>query len=381
AGVSVTYAPGIDTGAIVDPGGKCLDVAGANRANGTKIQLWECNSTDAQRWKRGANGSLQALGKCMDAAESLHLFDCNGSETQRWSAGPDGTIANSGKCLDGKLALGACPGQRWQIASGSSLHDEALAAARKAETAIVFVDKFETEGADLADIDFSAEQNQLIRDVAAANANTIVVINSGSAVTMPWLGQVRAVFECWYPGQEYGNAIAALLFGDANPSGKLPVTFPKSLADVPAHTAAQWPGENGTVHYSEDIDAGYRWYDRHQLEPLFPFGYGLSYTVFAYAHLQVERRRVSFDVTNTGKREGAEIAQVYVAQPAASGEPPKSLRGFAKVTLKPGETRRVTVSLDPRSFQYWSGGWKKAVGLQKVLVGSSSRDIHLTSDR
>jgi beta-glucosidase len=380
-GITVTYAAGIDTGAIVGPDGKCIDVAGADRSNGTKIQLWECNSTDAQRWVRGADGSLQSLGKCMDAsAANLQLFDCNGGEAQRWTL-ENGAIANSGNCLDGKLARGACPGAQWQISSGGALHDEAVAAARKAETAIVFVGKFETEGADLAGIDLSPAQDRLIRDVAAANPNTIVVVNSGSAVTMPWLGQVRAVFECWYPGQEYGNAIAALLFGDANPSGKLPVTFPKSLADVPAHTAAQWPGENGTVQYSEGIDVGYRWYDRHRLEPLFPFGYGLSYTTFAYAHLKVERRGVSFELTNTGQREGAEVAQVYVAQPATAGEPPKSLRGFAKVTLKPGETRRVTISLDRRSFQFWDAGWRKAPGGQKLLVGSSSRDIHLTSGR
>jgi beta-glucosidase len=219
--------------------------------------------------------------------------------------------------------------------------------------------------------------------VAAANANTVVVVNSGSAVTMPWAGTVRAILESWYPGQEYGDALAALLFGDANPSGKLPVTFPKSLADVPAQTAAQWPGQDGKVHYSEGIDVGYRWYDRHGLQPLFPFGHGLSYTTFAYANLSVTKPgksgkvTVSFDLVNSGKREGAEVAQVYVALPAATGEPPKSLRGFAKVALKPGETKRVAISLGLRSFQFWNGGWQMALG--KVLVGSSSRDIRLTA--
>jgi beta-glucosidase len=221
--------------------------------------------------------------------------------------------------------------------------------------------------------------------LAAANANTIVVVNSGSAVTMPWATQVRAIFESWYPGQEYGAALAALLFGDANPSGKLPVTFPKSLADVPAHTPAQWPGQDRTVQYSEDIDIGYRWYERRRVQPLFPFGFGLSYTTFAYANISVSKAgkaggvSVSFDLTNTGKREGAEVAQVYVALPARTGEPPKSLSGFAKVALKPGETRRVKISIDPRSFQYWDGGWKMASG--QVLVGSSSNDIKLTASR
>jgi beta-glucosidase len=201
---------------------------------------------------------------------------------------------------------------------------------------------------------------------------------------MPWAGAVRGIIEAWYPGQEYGNALASLLFGDVDPSGKLPVTFPASLADVPAHTTAQWPGQNNTVQYSEGVDVGYRWYDQQNITPAYPFGFGLSYTTFGYGNLTVGTPdasgnvAVSFDVTNTGARTGAEVAQVYVGQPSSTGEPPKNLRGFAKVSLTPGQTQRVTVTLDARSFQYWNGAWASAAGTDQIMVGASSRDIRLT---
>jgi beta-glucosidase len=261
---------------------------------------------------------------------------------------------------------------------GQNLHDEAVAAARSSDVAVVFAGLPQTEGRDLGSIDLPADQNRLIADVAAANPRTIVVINSGSAVTMPWASSVPAIIEAWYPGQEYGPALASLLFGDENFSGKLPVTFPRSLADVPASSPARFPGRNGSVRYDEGIDVGYRWYDRRGIKPLFPFGFGLSYTTFAYANLTVTGTGVSFDVTNTGTRDGAEIAQVYVSQPAASGEPPRTLAGFRRVPLKAGQTRRVTVDLPARSFQYWDHGWVKAPGAQTIAVGSSSRDIRLT---
>lgn len=196
---------------------------------------------------------------------------------------------------------------------------------------------------------------------------------------MPWAGSVKAIIAAWYPGQEYGNALAALLFGDANFSGKLPVTFPRSLSDVPANTPAQFPGQNGTVQYSEGIDVGYRWYDRKNIAPLFPFGFGLSYTSFSYANLAVTGPDssgavgVSFDVTNTGTRAGSEIAQLYVGQPSSSGEPPRNLRGFSRVMLAPGQTQRVPSTLDARSFQFWNGAWSTAAGSHVIAVGSSSR--------
>ena len=166
----------------------------------------------------------------------------------------------------------------WAPPQTPSLLDQAVAAAKKASVAVVFASNFETEGADLPTIDLPASENQLISAVAAANPDTVVVLNTGSAVTMPWLSQVKGVIEAWYPGQDDGDEIAAVLFGDVNPSGKLPVTFPRSLAQVPASTPAQWPGVDGTVQYSEGLLVGYRWYSTKHITPLFPFGYGLSYT-------------------------------------------------------------------------------------------------------
>ncbi len=272
----------------------------------------------------------------------------------------------------------------WQIPN-QNLHDQAVAAAKSAQLALVFVSKPEGEGADLNNIDLSSDQNQLVTDVAAANPNTVVVVNSGSAITMPWANSVKGIIENWYPGQTDGTAVAALLYGDVNFTGKLPVTFPQSLADVPASTAAQWPGQNGTVQYSEGLNVGYRWYDAQNKTPLFPFGYGLSYTSFGYSNLSVGTPdasgnvAVGFDVTNTGSRSGAEVAQVYVGQPPVTGEPPKNLRGFSRVSLGPGQTQHVTVTLDARSFQYWANNaWTNAGGTNQIYVGASSRDIRLT---
>jgi beta-glucosidase len=399
SGVTVTNSPGSATAGITGLGGKCIDVAAANTANGTTIQLYDCNGTNAQTWSQASDGSLRALGKCMTAQGSangakVQLYDCNNGAGQKWTA-TNGTLVNQGLCLDATgqssangtpLQLWACgggAGQKWTLPTGGG-HDAAVTAARNAQLAVVFVSKFESEGADLSDISLPADQNQLVTDVAAANPNTVVVVNSGSAVAMPWAANVRGIIEAWYPGQEYGSALASLLYGDVNPSGKLPVTFPAALADVPARTTAQWPGQNNTVQYSEGVDVGYRWYDRQNLTPQFPFGFGLSYTTFGYANLTVAppdsagNVSVAFDVTNTGTRAGAEAAQVYVGQPGSTGEPPKNLRGFTRVSLSPGQTQRVTVTLDARSFQYYSGGWQTAPGAHQILVGASSRDIRLT---
>ena len=270
----------------------------------------------------------------------------------------------------------------WQVPN-QNLDGDAVTAAKAAQTAIVFVDNAEGEGADLNNIDLAGAQNQLVSDVAAANPNTIVVVNSGSAVTMPWANSVKGIVENWYPGQEDGNAIAALLYGDTNFSGKLPVTFPQSLAQVPANTAAQWPGQNGQVQYSEGVDVGYRYYDSNNETPLFPFGFGLSYTSFGYSGLTVSppdsngNVTVGFTVTNTGKVAGSDVAQVYVGEPSSTGEPPNSLRGFQRVTLNPGQSQQVSVVLDAQSFQYWSNGWVNAAGANTISVGDSSRALPL----
>ena len=168
-----------------------------------------------------------------------------------------------------------------------------------------------------------------------------------------------------------------------NPSGKLPVTFPASLAQVPASTAAQWPGTNGTVQYSEGVLVGYRWYTTKHITPLFPFGYGLSYTSFAFSNLVVrsghDGYRVSAEVTNTGHRSGAEVAQLYVGDPASTGEPAEQLKGFQRVTLRPGETKRVTFRVSRDAFAWWNGQWTVTPGTYSLMVGDSSANLPLTA--
>ncbi len=279
-----------------------------------------------------------------------------------------------------------------------ALAQRAIEAARRAEV-VVFVGGLthqsfgDDEGVDRRDLALFAHQDTLIARVAAVNPRTVVVLVSGGPLAMdPWLGKVPAVLESWYGGSEAGHALAAVLFGDVSPSGKLPCTFPKRLADSPAHatgSALQFPGENGEVHYDEGLLVGYRWFDTKAFEPLFPFGHGLSYTSFRYSDLRPtlsedrEGPRVSLRcaVTNTGPRKGAEIVQAYVRplKPPVA-RPDKELKGFAKVTLEPGETREVAIDLGPRAFAYYdpeAKGWRVAPGGYDLLVGASSRDIRL----
>jgi beta-glucosidase len=261
----------------------------------------------------------------------------------------------------------------------------AAAAARAADVAVVMVGDDETEGSDRPSLALSGNQDALVSAVAAANPHTVVVVKSGGPVLMPWLNQVPAVVEAWYPGEEDGNVVASVLFGDVDPSGKLPITFPKAAGDVPAHTPERYPGVNGVATYSEGLQVGYRWYDAQDIAPLFPFGYGLSYTSFAFEHLTVTpvlglggHVTVGVDVTNTGSRAGADVAQAYVTDPAAAGEPPRQLKGFAKVELAPGQTKHVTMQLDERAFSTWdtpAQQWTTHDGTYTVSVGDSSRDL------
>jgi beta-glucosidase len=195
---------------------------------------------------------------------------------------------------------------------------------------------------------------------------------------MPWLRKVGAVVENWYPGQVDGDAIAPILFGDVDPSGHLPETFPRRLADGPLRTALQYPGVNGQVVHSERLLVGYRWYASKRIAPLFPFGFGLSYTTFRFSRLSVERAHVSFTVTNTGRRSGADVAQLYVGDPASTGEPPLQLEGYTRVVLAPGHRAAVTIDLPRRAFAYWStqkDRWTVAAGCYSLMVGDSS--VHL----
>lgn len=244
----------------------------------------------------------------------------------------------------------------------------AAAAARDAETAIVFIGRngeWDTEGSDLVGITLPGRQNELVAAVAAANPRTVVVLQSGGPVEMPWLAEVAAVVSAWYPGQEAGNAIADVLTGAAEPGGRLPQTFPVRWSDNPAHSqdAEIYPGHAGKVRYEEGLFIGYRHYDRLGIAPMFPFGFGLSYSTFALSNLTVDASRfeadgavdVSVDVTNTGTRPGSDVVQIYVSAPEASlPRPEKELKGFAKVTLAAGETRRVSIPLDDRAFAFYA---------------------------
>ena len=191
------------------------------------------------------------------------------------------------------------------------------------------------------------------------------------------------MLDAWYPGQTNGTSLASVLFGQTDPGGHLPVTFPASLSQVPASTTAQFPGNGTTVQYSEGIDVGYRWYDAKDITPLFPFGYGLSYTRFAFSGLRVSRAvtdgtadvRVSATVTNTGRRAGSDVAQLYLGDPASSGEPPRQLGGFQRVDLAPGASARVSFTLTPQQMSWWSdsaNGWTQTAGTYSVSVGDSS---------
>jgi beta-glucosidase len=268
--------------------------------------------------------------------------------------------------------------------------EAAAQTASETDVAVVFAHQSVSEGSDIGSIDLPAEQNEMIRRVAAVNPRTIVVLATSSAVTMPWIDDVEAVLETWYGGQEMGNALAALLFGDVNPSGKLPVTFPRSLTDVPASSPLQWPGRDGRTLYFEGLKVGYRHYDANGITPLFPFGHGLSYTTFAFGPLTVQptagkpdgNYTVSVSVTNTGSRQGAEVVQLYMGHPASAGEPPKQLRRFRKITLAPGESRLVQFLLHRRDLAHWhvgSGHWIAPLGTYTVMVGNSSRNLPSTA--
>ena len=246
---------------------------------------------------------------------------------------------------------------------------------------------FEGEGNDRNTLDMPGPQKELIEAVAKANSNTVVVLFNGTPVPMPWLSQVAAVVEAWYPGQEGGNAIAAVLLGDTNPSGKLPFTFPKKLSDSPAQ--ANYPGSNGVVRYAEGLYVGYRYYDTKNVEPLFPFGYGLSYTRFKYDHLKVNgslsaaqpKVTVTLDVENTGAYAGKEVVQLYVHDVESSlDRPAREMKGFNKVALAPGEKTNVTFTLDKDTFAFYHPDRKEWVvepGEFEILIGSSSRDLRL----
>lgn len=274
---------------------------------------------------------------------------------------------------------------------GSNVSTAATTAAA-ADVAIVFVRDYSTEGADRSTLALPGNQNKLIRTVAAANPHTVVVLETGAPVLMPWLHRVSAVLEAWYPGARGGHAIARLLFGLVNPSGKLQQTWPVSNTQLPASTPREFPGVNGNEHYSEGVDVGYRWYYDHRQRPAFVFGYGGSYTSFAYSGLSIsrgsgtsqQRFAISFRVRNTGTRAGRDIVQAYVSKPdRAVHTPNRELAAFANVSLAQGASTLVRMRIGPRQLAYWDSN-QHAFAVQrgnyKISVGGSSRFLPLSTN-
>ncbi|WP_347567011.1 beta-glucosidase [Caulobacter sp. CCUG 60055] len=290
-----------------------------------------------------------------------------------------------------KAIKAAAPGSQVRFADGADAQ-AAAALARSSDVVVVFATQWQTEAQDVPNLSLPNGQDALIEAVAAANPRTVVVLETGNPVLMPWLDKVGAVLEAWYPGARGGEAIADVLFGEVNPSGKLPITFPRSEAQLPR---PKLPGldmpmgflgveQPFDVEYPEGAAIGYKWFESRGQSPLFPFGYGLSYTRFSYGGLKVEggpSLTVSFDVTNAGSRQGKEIAQVYATPPGTGGL--RRLIGWGKVDLKPGETRRVVVKADPRllaEFDPAAGGWRIEGGGYAVAVGGDSASVALKGE-
>ena len=286
-----------------------------------------------------------------------------------------------------------------KIEFNSGQDPSAAAFAKNADVAIVFAYQWLSEGLDLPTLSLPDNQDALIEQVAAANPRTVVVLETGTAVTMPWIGIVGAIVEAWYAGSSGHEALASVLAGDVNPSGKLAMTFPRSVADLPhpvipplapedegqgtgAEKGPARADSNYTIHYDEGLKVGYKWYEAEHKQPLFPFGFGLSYTTYSYSNLKVDnaQRTVSFVVKNTGQRNGVEIAQVYATLPEAAGEPFKRLVGWHRVELAPGESKTVTVALDPRVmsiFDEQKNTWTLLPGAYQIFAGPSSADTSL----
>ena len=284
--------------------------------------------------------------------------------------------------------MGQSPQSRIRYLSGNDI-GEAVRQAKWADRVIVFATQWAAESQDVS-LTLTGNQDALIAAVAAANPHTVVVLETGGPVLMPWLSQVAGVLETWYPGSGGGEAIAGVLFGAVDPSGHLPVTFPESLQQLPHVSlpgAGRPAGQAFQVEYRAGAAVGYKWYDRHGLKPLFPFGYGLSYTRFDYGALRarVENRGlvVSFEVKNVGQRAGAAVPQVYVEPKAGGWEAPRRLAGWSKVLLAPGASASESVTVDPRllsTFDEGSQSWRIAPGSYEIRLGESAADVRLSAE-
>jgi beta-glucosidase len=278
------------------------------------------------------------------------------------------------------FAVDGYPAPAFGIADETAPLAAAVAAARRASVAVVFTGELQREGADRS-LELPGDADQLIAAVAAVNPHTVVVINSGGAVYMPWLPKVAGVVEAWYPGEADGTAVAAVLTGRVDPSGRLPITFPASPGAQPASTVAEFPGIDADVSFGTGLDVGYRWYQANGVVPLFPFGYGLDYTTFGLSDAQITPSpaggySIQVNVTNIGSRLGADVVQAYVAYPSGLGEPPEQLRGFTRVVVAPGGTTRATIVLPVSGFASDAGATSTVVAGRYVIgVGESSADL------
>jgi|TARA_X000000368_G_scaffold311141_1_gene249011 beta-glucosidase len=269
-----------------------------------------------------------------------------------------------------------------------NLLEEAIKTSREADAVILIVgtnSDWETEGNDRSELALPADQDKLIESVIKENANTVVVINSGSPVSMPWINDSNAILQSWFGGQEYGNALADLIFGEINPSGKLPTTFPVQIEDTPAFD--YYPGKNSQMNYEEKLLIGHRWYERKGKKPLFPFGFGLSFTKFSFSDLEVIKKddlniNCKFRIKNFGEMDGHEVAQCYVAfLKAEEDEPLKTLQSFKKVFIEKNKEIELEISLNKRNFSYWDvdkKDWMVKPGEYRIDIGSSSEKIELS---
>ena len=313
------------------------------------------------------------------------------------NAGDDNPVAQGGGSSHVHASFVISPFQGIKARAGAgvtvsyanSTIDSAVSLAKKSDVAVVVVGVTSGEGDDRKSLSLPDGSDALVSAVLAANPRTVVVVYSPAQVLLPWAGDTPAILEGFLPGQEQGEALAAVLFGDVNPSGKLPLTIANQAADYPANTPEQFPGVNGAVTYSEGFLVGYRHFDHDRITPLFPFGHGLSYTTFAYEKLALSSATVttsssvsvSLDVSNSGAVAGAEVVQLYLGLPAETSEPKAQLVGFQKVQLAPGASQHLTFKLDPASYSFWSAGlgkWVAYPGEHVLSVGSSSRDLRLT---
>jgi beta-glucosidase len=332
---------------------------------------------------------------------SIAVIGADANLTPRSAGGGSASVASSSVVpplagiearVSGRATVTYAPGnQPGALPTDPGGLDQAVTAARYSQVAIIFLGRPESEGSDLANLNLSSADGELIRSVSAVNHHTIVVLNTGSPVFMPWINHVKAVIEAWYPGVQDGLAIAHVLFGDVDPGGKLPVTFPSTQAPPLSAAPARWPGIGGQVHYAEHLNIGYRWDEAYRLTPLFPFGFGLSYTQFAFSNLRIlpltprlpnPNRNpdrvvavVQARVKNVGKLPGSDVAQLYLGDPPITLEPARQLRGFQRVQLAPHHSTLVTFPLTAQDLAHWKNSinaWAIAPGKYGIHVGDSS---------